>query len=200
MRLSPLLLATLALAKAPKPRKIQHGFRSQSPNTRSLLTLRQSTCDSDQTTCEVEYCMPLDASCCYEGDGSYCDDGDYCVDGGCCELGEDCDGSLTAECADDEEECGWGCMPQGSVCCEEDSTLGLYCDAGETCDGVWCESGSGSGGDDEAEDEDDSPTLCARRRGGGGGGVDVDDECDDAGTTKTPALLACLVAMVPLIL
>lgn len=196
MRLAILLLASAGLTlavKAPKPRKIQHGVsKNQSPNHNSLLTLRQSSCDTDQFTCEVDYCMPMDATCCYNGDGSYCENGDLCVDGGCCAIGDDCDGSLTTECGDDEEQCGWGCMPVGSVCCDDDSSLGTYCDAGETCDGFLCEDGSG------ADDEDDGPHLCARRRGGGGGGGgggSFGDDCDAAGTVSASLASAVMAAI-----
>lgn len=201
MRLSIFLLANFALAKAPKSRKIQHGFRSEFPNTGSLLAARQRSCDDDELFCGVDYCMPEDATCCFEGDGSYCDNGSLCVDGGCCELGDTCDGTSEGVCGDDEEKCGIGCMPKGSVCCEA-AGYGTYCDAGQTCDGYWCDRGSENAedenSDDENDDDDDGPHLCARRRGGGGGGGD--DDCDGAGTTSASLLLAGFVVVISFLL
>jgi hypothetical protein len=231
MRPLIVLLGVLGLSAATQKTHRKYGkglSASMHTSANPSLTLRQS-CSIGQTECDSLYCMPDSGTCCSDGIGSYCPSGQYCVSGGCCPDGELCTGdgssdsddsssddsssddsdSLSGECDSDEEKCGsYRCMPKGSVCCED---TGWYCDAGETCDGVLCESGSSGSSSSSSDDDDDGSsddsTLCKRKggKGGGGGGVDVDgggdddDECAAAGVT-IPALLAGMVAAVSLLL
>jgi hypothetical protein len=52
------------------------------------------TCDADEKTCEVNFCIPATGTCCYDGAGGWCKSGFYCDEfDGCCPDGKTCDGS-----------------------------------------------------------------------------------------------------------
>ena len=214
MRLRFLLLTTLVAAGNLTPRKGHKGLVSTT-SSNPVLALRQS-CGTSESACDSLYCIPDSSTCCFDGLGSYCGEGTYCVDGGCCDDGEICDSDnldITNTCADDEVECDsiW-CMPEGSVCCGS----GIFCDAGQTCSGIYCDDDTDSVDDgDDAVEDDDTPTLCARKgrggggNGGGGGGFDSDDDSDggddgcggaSAGSLATPLALTPLVAYLAFLL
>ncbi|CAM1506465.1 Fc.00g061060.m01.CDS01 [Cosmosporella sp. VM-42] len=104
-----------------------------------------SGCDDGKEECG-SFCIPEGSVCC---DTGYCDAGDSCTSDGLCSPGGGDGGSGGGggnNCYSFQEECGTGCMPEGSVCCDN----GQYCFSGETClsDGT-CQFGS-SGGDDDS--------------------------------------------------
>ncbi|KAF4120982.1 hypothetical protein GMORB2_2468 [Geosmithia morbida] len=152
---------------------------------------KRDTCGglSDYSACDVDWCIPEDATCCNFLDGSYCDSGNYCVDGGCCENGKTCTG-VANSCDVDAQECGGACIPKDAVCCNKGT---LYCDAGQTCDGVFCRSRS----DDDEDDDDDIGKSNSKNSS------DTDDDDDDdnaAGRFAAPTLMAGLIAAIPIIL
>lgn len=154
-----------------------------------------TTCESSSEKVCGTFCIPEDAECCDEDDGTFCDDGSSCTSTGCSGGGSqrgggsggsgsssdsdsDSDSSSSSsnssggssddststgsdeQCYSFQEECGDGCMPKGSVCCEKTQK---YCFAGQTCnsDGT-CSGGLRSGGDPEDYTGlDDSPSAPA---------------------------------------
>lgn len=168
------------------------------------------TCTGPPTECRESgkklcgiYCIDEDGECCDEDDGSYCSSGETCTSNGCSGgssrgggggggsgggsggSGGTPGGSGEEEqCYSFQEECGDGCMPRGSTCCENQEE---YCLPSQTCnnDGT-CRRGSGfggSGGDDDDDDDDAEESEASgssfsfpRPSASAGGGNDDDDD------------------------
>ncbi|KAH7147062.1 hypothetical protein B0J13DRAFT_442200 [Dactylonectria estremocensis] len=99
------------------------------------------SCYSFQEECG-DGCMPEGSVCCTTG---YCYAGETCNNDGTCSLGGsggDDDDSSGGSCYSYQEACGDGCMPEGSVCCDN----GKYCLSGQTCVG----DGTCTYGDDDS--------------------------------------------------
>ena len=66
-------------------------------STRTSTALSSSaTCDADETTCAVDYCMPIGATCCTDGEpGSYCKAGYVCAPNNKCQRAGSGSGSTT---------------------------------------------------------------------------------------------------------
>ena len=131
--------------------------------------------------------------------GEDCDDGDSSVFPGATELCDgllnDCEGSIGADEADDDNdgwvECavdsgGWdGSTISGGEDCD-DGDSSIFPGANELCDGVLndCE---GSIGADEADDDNDGYVECAVDSGGWDGStISGGEDCDDSDATVFP--------------
>ncbi|KFH46543.1 hypothetical protein ACRE_026620 [Hapsidospora chrysogenum ATCC 11550] len=147
-------------------------------------TSGSGTCLSSQEECDG-YCMPAGSVCC--GDGYYCYEGETCTDDGKCDSGSE---SSSTNATEDTAESS-----------ETDSADDDNDDEPTETDSSSSEPTSESGS-----------TLC-RRKGGKSGSVDVDSDEDDgcadgaedddddaAAGLAVPAVLAGLMAMVPLFL
>lgn len=197
MRSSCLTLALFSLAGLATATRKAIPFKGQLglPLSQHIDVLTpRDTCGglSGYSSCDSDWCIPDDGTCCGYNDGSYCDDDHYCVTDGCCPTGEVCSGGSDG-CDDDSQECGSSCIPEDAVCCNSGS---LYCDKGQTCDGIFCLSGDDS--DDDSDDDDDDDD----NKSGKSGKIGKDDDDDDnaAGRFTTPALVVGLVAALPVVL
>ncbi|KAI9162684.1 hypothetical protein HJFPF1_04275 [Paramyrothecium foliicola] len=143
----------------------------------TALAPRQLNCDQ---AC-ADSCVPINAMCCDDVLGIYCEVGTLCTTSNTCApdpafgggsgSGSGGDSGSELQRKDDSMKlCGAGCIEKDFECC--DSALGWYCDAGETCiSSDKCNekpaSGDASGDDSPSNDEDENPNADDKFPSGG---------------------------------